>query len=163
MEGLPDNPLSMLRLMPSRDVEVARFSKGIIEAVKTGNANPLEVLVMLRSLEAVSELVREEIEDNIVTEAGKYSEKTIEAYGARIEKSEVGTKYNYETSGDIEWERLNTDFETAKQRKTDRETFLKALPEPITAVNPDTGEVYEIRPPFKTSKAGVRVYLKHGK
>ena len=153
----------MLRLMPSRDVEVARFSKGIIEAVKQGQANPLEVLVMLRSLEAVSELVREEIEENIVTEANKYSEKTIEAYGARIEKSEVGTKYKYETSGDIEWEQVNSEFKSIERKRKEREEFLRALKEPMTAVNRETGEVYEIRPPFKTSKAGVRVYLSHSK
>lgn len=163
MNELPSSAIGVLRIMPATDVEVARFSKGIIEAVKQGHANPLEVLVMLRSLEAVSELVREEIEENIVTEAGKYSEKTIEAYGARIEKSEVGTKYKYETSGDIEWEQVNSEFKSLERKRKEREEFLRALKEPMTAVNRETGEVYEIRPPFKTSKSGVRVYLSHSK
>lgn len=160
MNEMPSNPMSALRLMPSKASEVARFSKGIIEAVKSGDANPLEVLVMLRSLEAVSELVREEIEQNVNAEADRFNEKVIERYGARIEKREVGVKYNYARSGDIEYERLKVDAETAKSRLSERETFLKALREPITLVNKETGEVYEVNPPLKTSKSGVAVYLK---
>jgi transcriptional/translational regulatory protein YebC/TACO1 len=160
MNDMPSNPMSALRLMPSKASEVARFSKGIIEAVKSGDANPLEVLVMLRSLEAVSELVREEIEENVNAEADRFNEKVIERYGARIEKREVGVKYNYARSGDIEYERLKVDAETAKSRLSEREAFLKALKEPITLVNKETGEVYEVNPPLKTSKSGVAVYLK---
>lgn len=155
----PNTPMSALRLMPSKASEVAVFSKGIIEAVKLGNANPLEVLVMLRSLEAVSELVREEIEGNVLTEAEKHSEKKFEAFGALLEKTELATKYNYAKSGDIEWERLKTDADTAKSRLNERETFLKTLKEPLVTVNEETGEVYKVYPPFKTSKSGVRVYL----
>jgi hypothetical protein len=160
MRELPDNPLSALTLMPSTAAEVARFSKGIIEAVKEGRDNPIKILVMLRALEAVSEMVREEIDENIGREADNYSEKKFEAFGALVEKTDVYTKYNYDTSHDIEWEQLNSEFETIKRRKTERETFLKSLKEPLTLVNPDTGEVYNIRPPFKKSKAGVKVYIK---
>lgn len=157
---LPNNPISALRLMPNKASEVARFSKGIIEAVQNGYANPIEVLVMLRSLEAVSELVREEIEEQIVREADKYTEKKFEAFGALVEKAEVGTKYSYDTSNDVEWERLKTDFETAKAKLSERETFLKALKEPMTVLNEETGEVTKIVPPAKRSKPGVKIYLK---
>lgn len=157
----PSNALSALRLMPSKDTEVANFSMQIIKAVQNGEANALEVLVMLRALEAVSELVREEIEDNVLNEADRYNEKVIERYGARIEKTEVGTRYNYFVTGDSEWERMNTEMQTLKRRLTERETFLKALKEPLIVVNADTGELETIKPPLKTSKQGIRVYLKH--
>jgi hypothetical protein len=157
---LPDNALGALRLMPSKASEVANFSMQIVKAVQNGDANPLEVLVMLRSLEAVSELVREYIEDNINAEADRYNEKIIERYGAKIEKAELGVRYNYAKSGDIEYERLKTDADTAKSRLNEREAFLKALKEPLTLVNEDTGEIYKVCPPLKTSKTGVRVYLR---
>lgn len=160
MSDLPDNPLSALTLMPSTAAEVARFSKGIIESVKEGRANPIKVLVMLRALEAVSELVREEIGENIGREADNYPEKKFEAFGAMVTKEDVGVKYKYETAKDSEWERLNSEFETLKRRKSERETFLKALKEPMTIVNEDTGEVEQIRPPFKTGKPGLKVFLK---
>lgn len=160
MNNLPQDAYSALTHMPSTAAEVARFSKQLIQDVKEGQINPLKLLVMLRSLEAVSELVREEIQTEIQTEAEKHSEKKFDAYGAIIEKSELGTKYAYTKSGDIEWEQLNSELETITRRKTERETFLKSLKEPLTLVNPDTGEVYDIKPPFKTSKSGIKIYLK---
>lgn len=159
MMELPSTAMGTLRLLPNKASEVARFSKGIIEAVKCGDVNPLEVLVMLRSLEAVSELVREEIGDNILTAAEKYPEKKFEAFGAILERSEVYTRYEYDTSKDVEWEQLDSEFKSIERKRKDREDFLRALKNPMTVVSPETGEVYEIRPPFKKSKTGVKVYL----
>ena len=159
MEQEPHNAMSALRLMPSKASEVATFSAQIIKAVQNGDANPLEVLVMLRALEAVSECVREEISDNILTEAEKHAEKKFNAFGAIIERTEVGTKYNYLQTGDVEYEQLHAEAQTANRRLKEREEMLKALKEPITAVVESTGEVYKINPPMKTSKSGVRVYL----
>lgn len=157
--NLPDNALSALHLMPSTAAEVARFSSQLIQSVKNGEENPLKLLVMLRSLEAVSELVREEIQDEILNEAEKHAEKKFELFGAIMERAEVGTKYHYDTSKDTEWEQLNSEFESIQRRKTEREKFLKALTGPMVVVNQETGEVEEIRPPLKKSKSGVKVYL----
>ena len=155
--------MSALRLMPSKASEVASFSKKIIESVKSGDANPLEVLVMLRALEAVSELVREEIEDNIVREADKHAEKKFEAFGAIVEKCELGTKYNFLVCKDPTFERLEVDFNTAKEKLDERKEFLKTIRSPTPVGDTDTGELTTIHPPLKTSKSGVRVYLKHSK
>ena len=157
--NMPDTATSVLSLMPSTSSQVAKFSKQLIESVREGRTNPLELIVQLHALTKVYEEVREEIEDNILTEANKYPDKIIERYGARIEKAEVGVKYNYSSSRDSEWERLDAEIKSLELRKKERETFLKSLPEPLTTVNTDTGEVEEIRPPMKTSKTGVRIYL----
>lgn len=159
MNTLPETAAGTLALMPSTAVEVAKFSKHLIEAVRSGDVNPLQLIVQLHALTKVYEEVREEIEENVLREAEKFPERIIERYGARIEKSEVGTKYNYETSKDIEWEQLNSEFKTIDRKRKEREEFLRALKEPMTAVNEETGEVYRIAPPFKTSKAGFKIYL----
>jgi hypothetical protein len=156
---VPDSPMSMLRLMPNKTTEIASFVKQIISAVKSGDANPLEVLVMLRSLELVSELVREEIEENVLTEAEKHSENKFNAYGAIVERCEVGVKYDYSSSGFTEWEQWDVVVRNATETRKEKEAFLRALKEPITTLNENTGEVETIRPPHKTSKSGVRVYL----
>jgi hypothetical protein len=159
MNQLPDTAASALSLMPSTASEVARFSKQLIESVKSGNSNPLELVVQLHALTKVYELVREEIEENILKEAEKYPEKVIERYGARIEKAEVAVKYDYSTSRDPVWESLASEAMMYNERKKERETFLKALTEPFTMLNKDTGELDEIRPPVKTSKSGIKIYL----
>lgn len=159
MNELPSSAIGTLRLLPSKASEVAQFSRQLIVSVQNGEVNPLELLVMLRSLEAVSELVREEIEGNILTEAGKFSEKVIERFGARIEKCDTYTKYIYETSKDSEWESMSSELRSLQHRIKEREEFLRALTNPITIVDPDSGEVSEIRPPIKKTKEGVKVYL----
>ena len=151
--------MGVMRLMPSKATEVATFSKQLIQSVKSGDANPLEVLVMLRSLELVSELVREEIEGNVLTEAEKNPEKKFNAFGAIVERCEVGTKYNYATSKDTVYERLQVDADTAKRKLDERTAFLRGLKEPMTVVDEMTGEIVTITPPLKKSKSGVKVYL----
>lgn len=160
MTQLPSSALGMLRLMPSKASEVASFVKQVVTSIKEGDANALEVLVMLRAVELAAEEIREEIEENIVREADKYSEKKFERYGAIIEKSEVATKYSYSTSKDTVYERLQSDFNTAKARLDERTAFLKGLKKPMTIVDELTGEVVTINPPLKTSKPGVRVYIR---
>lgn len=163
MNELPTSAMGALRIMPSTATEVAKFAHQIIKSVQNGDTNPLEVLVMLKALELLSKEVIEEIESNIVTAAEKYSEKEFEIFGAKVVKAENGTKYNYLGTGDIEYERLHAESETSNRKLKAREEFLRALKEPLTAVVEETGEVYKINPPFKTSKTGVRVYLTNKK
>ena len=160
MNELPTTAMSALRLMPSTASEIGRFSKQLIEGVQEGNINPLELLVMLRALEGVSETVRDAIKTNVQNAADKYNEKSFEVFGARVEKSEVGVKYNYEMCGDQIWERHSVDERTAAELRKQREVFLRSLTEPMTVVDKDSGEISEIRPPLKRSQSGVKVFLK---
>jgi hypothetical protein len=153
------SPTSLLHLNPSTASEIQFFASSIIEEVKAGNESPLRVLVQLKAMEKASKHILEALREEIVTAAEKYPGKDFEIWGNKLEKGEFGISYAYETSGDIEWEQRNTDFETAKRRLYERQEFLRKLKEPLTAVNPDTGEVYEIRPPQKTSTTGVKVTI----
>lgn len=152
--------LSYLTVLPSTADEVKRFSTQIINQVKSGEENPLKLLVLLRALESTAETIRKGIEGEIMTEVSKYSEKSFEAYGARIEPGEVGVSYGYEETGDREWFKFKTTEEGATARRKEREIFLRALREPMTILDEETGEVYEIRPPLKKSKSGVKVFLR---
>jgi len=151
--------MGALRFMPSTSQEIGRFAKGIIESVQNGDANPIEVLVLLRALEAVSETVRDSIKGNIESAADRYNEKTFEVFGARVEKADFG-KYDYSTSGDKEWELFKVAEDTAASARKDREAFLRTLKEPMDVLDKETGEVTTIRPPLKKPNNGLRVYLK---
>lgn len=159
MNELPETAIGTLSLMPSTATEVAKFSKLLIQGVKSGEINPLQLVVQLHALTKVYEEVREEIEENVLKEAEKYPEKVIERFGARISKEEVGTRYNYLKTGDVEYEQLHTDAQTANRKLKEREEFLKSLKEPIQLLDERTGELYQIHPPFKTSKSGFKIYL----
>lgn len=160
MEELPNSAIGTLKLMPANTQQIARFSKLLIEDVYNGNVNPLELLVMLRALERVSETVLDAIQSNIDSAKDQYSEKTFDVLGATLEKSEVGVRYKYETAKDIEWERRKAGVDAAMSLLKEREEFLRTLREPLTAVDTDSGEVFTISPPLKTSKSGVKVFFK---
>jgi hypothetical protein len=160
MDNLPSSAMGVMRLMPSKASEIAQFSNQIINSVKNGDANPLEVLVMLRSLEAVSELVREQIGEHTLTEAEKHAEKKFEAFGAFVEKAEVGVSYNFLPCKDPTYERLEVDFNTAKQRLDERKEFLKTLRSPTPIGDTVTGELVTVNPPIRKAKAGIKVFLK---
>lgn len=157
-------PMGVLRLMPNKASEIASFASQLIRSVKDGNTNALELHVALKALDLLSKEVREEIEENAIREASKHAEKKFNAFGAIVERGEVGTKYAYETSGDSQWEFLDSEFKRISREKADRETFLKALKEPMKIINTHMGGVEEeIRPPFKTSKEGIKVYISNAK
>lgn len=159
IDNEPNSPMSMLRLMPSRVKEVATFSKGIIDSVRNGNASALEVLVMLRACELMAKEVIEEIKENILNEANRYNEKSIEMYGARIDKGDVKTEYLYETSGDSQWEELDAEIKSLTARRKEREEFLRAIKDPVLLVNKDSAEEL-VKPPVKRTTEGVKVYIK---
>lgn len=152
--------ISYLTVLPSTSDEIKRFSNQIINQVKSGNENPLKLLVLLRALEDTAETIRKGIESEIMTEVGKYSENSFEAYGARLERSEVGVVYDYAATGDRDWFKINTNVQQWTDARKNREAFLRALREPMTLLDEETGEVFEVRPPLKKSKSGVKVFLK---
>ena len=154
--------MGVIRLLPSKSSEIAVFAHQLIRSVKEGNTNPLELHVALKALELLSKEVREQIEENTLIEASKYAEKKFDAYGAIVERGEVGTTYNYETSGDSEWEWLDSQVKTFTERKKERETFLRAIKEPMQIVNAD-GVSETVKPPVKRSKEGIKVYISNAK
>lgn len=151
--------ISYLTVLPSTADEIKRFSSQIIQQVKEGEENPLRLLVLLRALESTAETIRKGIETEIISEADRYSEKRFQAYGATIEKSELGTKYKYEASGDPEWARRKAGVDAAMNLLKEREAFLRSLRESITIVVEETGEVVNVMPPPKISTSGLKVFL----
>lgn len=153
------SPTALLHLNPSTASEIQFFASSIIEEVKSGNESPLRVLVQLRAMEKASKQILEALREEIVTAAEKYPTKDFELWGNRLEKGSVKTEYDYSVTGDTIWERLNTDFETAKSRLDDRQKFLRGLKEPMTVIDELTGEVVTIRPPQKKEVEGVKVFI----
>lgn len=135
-------------------------SDQIIDLVRSGERNPLEVGAWVKAVEEVLERVKKEIKESQLTEAGKYPEKTFTVYGTSFTKAEHGTKYDYAACGDTVWERLHSDLEVAKSRLSEREAFLRALKSPEVVVDQVAGEMVTITPPVKTSVSGLNVVIK---
>jgi hypothetical protein len=109
----------------------------------------------------VIERARKLIQEDCVTEIGRHQNGKAEINGAKVERAETGTKYDYSTSKDPVWMRLDQAALSASEAKKARETFLKSLPEPMTIADPDTGEMIEIVKPQKTSTTNIKISF-HG-
>jgi hypothetical protein len=160
MNDLPNTPTGVMSLLPSTGEQVNTFAKGIIQSVKDGYENPLNVMLQIKAMEKAFEVIKKQISENVVTEADKYSGTTFQFRGVELAKGDVSTRYDYSHCGDTEWERRNTEAETAKARLSEREAFLKGLKEPVTIVDEMTGEIVTVRPPLKSSTPGVKFFIK---
>jgi hypothetical protein len=152
-------------LIPIKQLEEPLDKKGIVklgqtvadDIINTGEVNPLEAKVFIKRMMAFLEEVDKRIGDAAHSEAMKYNEKTFELHGAEVNVCDTYVKYDY--SQDHEWIRLNmAETEVALKRK-DRENYLKALREPVTVVDEDSGEVQKVFPAVRMAKEGVKILL----
>lgn len=159
-ELIPQSPRELLTMMASTSTQIDVFSDGVIESVQRGEINPLTVLVQLRAMKQASERILKEIAPNILTEADKYPEKEFEYAGNKLTKSEHGTAYDYSQCGDPIYQKLFESAFEANGKLKERENFLKALKQPITIVDEESGEVKTIAPPTKKSTSGLNVSIR---
>jgi hypothetical protein len=160
MNELPTSAYGVLKQFSVSKEGVQRFSIQVINAVKNGEVNALELKAYLKAMEQIIEIVDKATRHEQLTEAEKYGEKSFEVFGCKIEKAEVGTKYDYSGSGDPIYNHRLQIFEEAKKQLDDRAAFLKALKEPLVIVDDESGEVATLRPPLKKSTDGLKFSIK---
>lgn len=153
MSDLPDTAMETLRLLPSTQHEIDRFSDMLIQAVKDGEVSALEILVQFTAMDKVMERIKKETKQEALKEADLHPERTFSFMGNQVEKAEVGVRYDYDGTGDKEYLRL-------KEAVKAKEVFLKSLTAPISIVDKDSGEVVGISPPKKNGSTGLKISLR---
>lgn len=160
MTDLPNTAAGVLRLTPSTQDEINRFSNQIIQAVKEGEENPLDILLQIRALEKVFKIVLEKIKDNYMTASDKYPENEFEFKGNKVQKADVWTDYDYSVCGDPIWEQRKSTQDAAANLVKEREAFLRAIREPIIIVDDESGEQATVRAPLKKTVPGLKITIK---
>ncbi len=130
----------------------------ILRSVLDGNSNPLEIEIKLRYLEFLISQVRKHalMKREVQDEADKYPEKTFDAYGATVTKTQR-SDFDYSQCDDSVWNQIIKDILILNDQRKRRETFLKSLGGDSCAVNEETGEL--LFPPRKSSSDSLRVTL----
>ena len=152
--------LSTLSELPTTREQLKVFSASLKNEILASDKDPLKILVQLKFIEKLIEDVLEDegIEHHFLKEFQLYEkEKVITVNGAKLMQTEVGTKYDYNASGDPKWFDLNKQAMEIAEKKKEREKFLQAIPYDAGLVDPDTG-VFITKPP-KTSKTKIKVTL----
>ena len=127
----------IIRSFPLAQKDHEGIIERIVEYVRSGDIDPLEVELYLKAMDNIVSSVRKDMyyKEAVEAEADKYPEKKIPIQGCIVEKSSRSTM-DYST--DQEWCSMNKDLKA-------RETMLKSLEKEM--VDPDTGVV--ATPPAK--------------
>jgi hypothetical protein len=160
MEIYPSSPRELLTMMASTSTQIDIFSDGVIESVQGGEINPLTVLIQLKAMEKASERILKEIRPNLLTEAAKHPGNEFEYMGNKITKAEHGIKYDFSECGHPNYKKLFEDAFNANGKLDELKGFLKAIKEPFTMLDEDSGEVVTVKPPTKKSTSGLNVSIK---
>jgi len=155
-----ETALSTLSILPSNREQLKIFSRQLKDEILSSDKDPLKILVQLKFIEKLIEdvLKDEGVEYHFLKEFELYEkEKVVQINGAKLQQSEVGTKYDYDACGDPKWYDLNKQASEIAEKKKEREKFLQSIPYDQGVVDPDTG-VFITRPP-KSSKTKVKVTL----
>lgn len=129
---------------------IAAQVKYLVGKVHEGEVNALQAGVHINAVMKVCEEVREQIKQDVIAEVGKYG-KVAEVYGTSVEVKEAGTKYDYAHCGDHVLQELTAKMDSLMADIKKRQAFLKTLTGSTTLVDEQTGEVYTVHPPRKTS------------
>lgn len=153
------HPVQYLSLMNCTKEQREGFITQAVDAVRNGNTNPLELRVCIENLRAMLDGIDEQTRAEQLDEAEKYPDKTFQFGSATVTKGETGTKYDYATSGDPDWQGAKNNEDYFGKLRKERETFLKSLKQQIDLVDKETGEVVKINPPAKTSVTSLKIRL----
>lgn len=135
-------------LQPSKSV-AANLTEQIVAYVTNGNVNPLDAMSKIKCLSTAFEDAEKIVKELAFEELNKHSEKVLEINGVKFEKCEVGTSYLFS----------DTELEELERKVKERKELLKALKEPITQVNEETGVVTTLYPATKKSTSSFKVTL----
>lgn len=149
---------SYMKLLPSSLSEATSFAEKLINEIDNGIINPLDLLVNIKAIEKSFELVKETLMQNALDEANKY-EKSFEFKGTKIERVEVGTKYDYSNCNDFKLAKIADNLNHYSEQKKQRENMLKTLKSKLVEIDEETGDINEIYPPIKTSTTSLKVTM----
>lgn len=153
------NAISVIKLLPESKEQISAFSSQILNELESGNISALDVLLNIKGFENVLKDIKDKLDELALNEASKY-EKTFNYRNAELQIKEAGTKWDYSNCGDIKLNFILKNEESIANQKKERENFLKSLKESMTIIDDQSGEVYEVFPPSKSSKTIVSVKLK---
>jgi len=155
------NALQTLKQLPANKEQVELFSNKLIAELDAGDIDPLQAKFLFKALEEVQKAIKENLDTMALTEANKYPEKTFELTGFKVEKAELGTKYDYSKCGDPILIKLQKLSEDVQARVKSRQELLKNCPiEGVEMTDEETGEMTRCFPPSKTSTSGIKITMK---
>lgn len=163
---------SILALFETSKEQRQSFINDLLGRIDSGAADPLKVHLQIKCIEdivkqltSLDEKTNKNIEAarryraHLLDAAERYGKK-FELFNAEFAVKETGSKYDYSRCNDNELLDLYKQQEWLKAKIKAKEDLLKTLPAAGLTKVDDSGEVYTIYPPSKSSTTSVTVTLK---
>ena len=154
-----ETAISTLSQLPETKQQIETFAHSLEQGLNNGQIIASDLLRFQKAMEKVFEKIKPTLIENALNEISNY-EKNAVIKGSEFSIVEAGVKYDYSDCNDLEYNKLTTQLEALKSTLKDRETFLKSIKEPLQMIDENSGEVYTIYPPKKTSSTTLKVTFK---
>lgn len=160
---------SILSLFDTTKGERQSFVSDLLNRIEGGQVNPLDIHVQIKCIEDIIEQLTNRKDypessrryyESLLEEVKKYGKK-FDYHQAKVEEKEVGTRYDWEKCADPVIESLLSEEKALKEKIKARQEFLKTVPEKgLPMLDEESGEVYTIYRPAKSSTTSIAVSLK---
>lgn len=118
-----DNAISLLSQFPTTKGGQQLYAEKLLSEIESGNYNPLECEILLKSLEEIISMVRIKSKDIVFLETEKYPEKTFTFKNVEITKSKRKI-YDYSNCNDSLYNDLISEMNKIKEMIKQREKSL---------------------------------------
>lgn len=153
----------ILSTLPLNGKDIKEMAADIVVAIAEGEVSALKVAQQISAMEKIVKAVKDDAvyKRVVLSEAEKENDRTFLKFGAQFQIKEVGVKYDYSGCGDVVYNELQDELKELQSRIKQREEMLKGMPATGTlVVNEESGEMYTIYPPAKSSTTSVTVIIK---
>src|SRR6056297_816913 len=100
------NVTDVMNLLPETDSQISVFSAKLIEAVNSGNNDPLQAYKVISNAIKALETAKNGIKDNAILEAEKFG-KTFDRHNAKFSYS-TRTNYDFKNCNDEHYNSITT-------------------------------------------------------
>lgn len=154
--------IALLSQFPTSKTEQKEMVDIMVEALKSGNENPLRIEAAMANIEAVVKEYRgnKEVKEILLDEVRKYPKSIAEIYNATFQEKEVGVKYDFSECGHIRYNEIVEQIAALTEQKKQLEAEIRAHKDMFIYTDIETGESYEVNPPKRTASCQVVVTIK---
>ena len=154
-----ETAISTLSQLPETKQQIETFAYSLEQGLINGQIVASDLLRFQKAMEKVFEKIKPTLIENALNEISQYEKNSV-IKGSEFSIVEAGVKYDYSDCNDLEYNTLTIQLEALKSTLKDRETFLKAIKQPLQMVDETSGECYTLYPPKKTSTTTLKVTFK---
>lgn len=137
---------------------IETIARSIVQEVRDGNLDALDALIYAKKGAAFFKAIDDNVKDAAYGKQYATKGQPYEVHGCKVEASELGVKYDYNSAQDPIYNELMVSFEHAKKAKEDREKFLKSIKGKLNFVD-DNGEGHTIYEPVKAGTMGYKITI----